>query len=98
MKDFKGEIDVILGESKTKRGRPSTQSKEITKSSEQGTKAGETRATFIVNQSNLDDIKAIAFYERVMIKDAIESALTLFIKDYQRKNGMNYLQAKKPKL
>lgn len=98
MKDFKNEVDVILGENKPKKGRPTTQKKKINKSSEEGTKAGEIRATFIVHQDQLDTLKAIAFHERLMIKEALESALDLFIKDYQKKNGTDYLQTRKQKL
>lgn len=96
MKDFKEELGEILGENKPKKGRPTTQKKQINKSSEEGTKAGEIRATFIVHQDQLDTLKAIAYHERLMIKEALESALNLFIKTYEKKNGTIYLQTKKP--
>ena len=54
-KNFKGGLSSLLGETTTKSkvkptankiGRPQTQFKEITKSSQEGTKENETRATF----------------------------------------------------
>ena len=38
-------------------GRPKTQFREITKSSQEGTKENETRATFIVREDLLDKLK-----------------------------------------
>ena len=60
---------------KAKRGRPVTQTKEITKSSQEGTKENETRATFIMNEELLDKLKAIAYWDRVLIKEVINTAL-----------------------
>ena len=49
-KNFTGGLNSLLGDNdKPKRGRPKTSTKEITKSSQEGTKEKETRATFIVN-------------------------------------------------
>lgn len=62
-----------------KRGRPVTQTKEITKSSQEGTKENETRATFIVNEELLDKIKAIAYWDRVLVKDVLNSALQEYV-------------------
>jgi hypothetical protein len=60
-------------------GRPQTQFKEITKSSQQGTKEGETRATFIVREELLDKLKAIAYWERELAKDTINKALQEYV-------------------
>ena len=51
-KNFTGGLNSLLGDKPTKTkkmGRPVTQTKTITKSSQEGTKENETRATFIVN-------------------------------------------------
>lgn len=69
-----------------KLGRPTTQTKIITKSSQEGTRENETRATFIVNEGLLDDIKAIAYWERSMIKDILDSALRDAVAKYKRQN------------
>lgn len=87
-KDFKGGLGSLLGESeKPKRGRPKTQDKEITKSSQEGTKVNETRATFIVNEELLEKLKSIAYWERSLIKDEINKALEDRIEKYEKKNG-----------
>jgi hypothetical protein len=87
-KNFKGGFDSLLGDNeKPKRGRPKTQDKEITKSSQEGTKVNETRATFIVNEELLDKLKAIAYWERTLIKDEINKALEDRLEKYEKKNG-----------
>lgn len=70
-----------------KRGRPQTNFREIEKSSQEGCKESETRATFIVNQADLEQIKAMAYWERIQIKDAINQALREYIERYEAKNG-----------
>ena len=75
-KDFKGGIDSLLGKPiPRKRGRPKTQFKEITKTSQIGTKEGEIRATLLINETQLETIKALAWYERRKIKDVVSEAL-----------------------
>lgn len=80
--------DRPLREDKSRKvGRPVTQFKEITKSSQEDTKEKETRATFIVNENLLEKIKAVAYWDRVMIKDVINTALEETVSKYERKNG-----------
>ena len=88
-KNFTGGLDSLLGEQplKTKRGRPATSTREITKSSQEGTKEGETRATFIVKEELVDKLKAIAYWDRMKIKDVIASALEEAVNKYEKKNG-----------
>ena len=82
-KDFKGGLDSLLQDTRekkpvpkhVKRGRPRTNLKTITKSSQEGTVEGETRATFIVGEELLEKIKAVAYWERKMIKEVISEAL-----------------------
>ena len=64
-------------------GRPVTNKKEITKTSQEGTKSGETRATFIVKEDLLEDLKAIAFWDRVLIKDVVNRALAAEVAKYK---------------
>jgi len=80
-KNFTGGLNSLLGDQpeKPKRGRPVTQTKEITKSSQEGTKENETRATFIINEELLDKLKAIAYWDRVLIKDAVNTALQDYV-------------------
>ena len=86
-KSFTGGLNSLLGEQaeKPKRGRPQTVFKEITKSTQEGTKEGETRATFIIKEELLDKLKAISYWDRVKLKDALNTAL------------QDYIDKKKPK-
>ena len=88
-KNFTGGLNSLLGDQpeKPKRGRPVTQTKEITKSSQEGTKENETRATFIMNEELLDKLKAIAYWDRVLIKDVVNTALQETVAKYEKKNG-----------
>jgi len=88
-KSFTGGLDSLPGDQpqRPKRGRPVTQTKEITKSSQEGTKEGETRATFIVKEGLLEKLKAIAYWERILIKEVVASALEEAIARYEKKNG-----------
>ena len=79
---------LLLQDEKGKRGRPKTQFKEITKSSQEGTKVNETRATFIVNEDLLEKLKALAYWDRVLIKDVINTALQDIVTNYESKNGI----------
>lgn len=76
-KTFKGGLGSLLGDKPEalKKGRPVTQTKVITKTSQEGTKEGETRATFIISEELLGKIKADAYWKRVLIKDIIHKAL-----------------------
>ena len=88
-KNFTGGLSSLLGEQPEtpKRGRPVTQTKEITKSSQEGTKENETRATFIINEDLLDKLKAIAYWDRSLIKEVINTALQDVVAKYEKKNG-----------
>ena len=72
---------------KKKVGRPVTQFKEITKSSQEGTKENETRATFIVGEELLDKLKAMAYWDRLLIKEVINSALQEAVDKHEKKHG-----------
>ena len=88
-KNFTGGLSSLLGEQpdKPKRGRPVTQTKEITKSSQEGTKENETRATFIINEELLEKLKAMAYWDRVLIKEVVNTALQEAIAKYEKRNG-----------
>lgn len=88
-KNFTGGLNSLLGDQpeKPKRGRPVTQTKEIIKSSQEGTKENETRATFIINEELLEKLKAIAYWDRVLIKDVVNTALQETVAKYEKKNG-----------
>ena len=87
-KDFTGGLNSLLGDNpKPKRGRPKTSTRVVTKSSQEGTKENETRATFILNEELLEKVKAIAYWDRVLIKDVVNTALQEIVVKYEKKNG-----------
>ena len=80
-------MDNIQENDKRRVGRPQTQFKEVNKTSEEGTKENETRATFIVKQELLEKIKTIAYWERIMIKDVINQSLQDAVDKYESEKG-----------
>lgn len=86
--DLSNEDKAKREKEKRKVGRPQTVFKTITKSSQEGTKENETRATFIVDEALLDKLKAIAYWDRVLIKEVINSALQDVVAKYEKKNGI----------
>ena len=88
-KNFTGGLNSLLGDQpeKPKRGRPVTQTKELNSSSQEGTKEKETRATFIINEELLDKLKSIAYWDRLLIKDVINTSLKDTVDRYEKKNG-----------
>ena len=90
-KDFTGGLDSLLGgapiQRKETRGRKKTVNREITKSSQEGTREGETRATFIVKEDLLENLKGISYWERRMIKEVIGEALGDYVARYEKEKG-----------
>lgn len=64
---------------KKKQGRPRTNFKEIKLSSETGTKVGDIRATFIVNEIVLSRIREHSMKEGKLLKDIVNEAFTLYL-------------------
>ncbi len=90
-KDFKSGLNILLGEDKT----PEPAKREITKTSQIGTKPGETRATFIINEDTLEDLKALAWYERKTIKQVLNEALQGYIKNIKNIKHVKTLYKKR---
>ncbi len=76
----------------TKPGRPRTNFKTVTKTSQVGTRENETRATFIVNEELLGILKQIAHIERIAIKDALNEALVVYIDQYKKQKKDDYVE------
>jgi hypothetical protein len=88
-KNFSGGLSSLLGES-AEAEMPTIKEKAnriITKTSQEGTKENETRATFIVNEELLEKVKAVAYWERMLLKDVINSAIEDSLAKYVKKNG-----------
>jgi len=90
-KDFKGGLNILLGEDKAL--EPAK--REITKTSQIGTKPGETRATFIINEDILEDLKALAWFERKTIKQVLNEALQGYIKNIKNIKHVKTLYKKR---
>ena len=88
-KDFKGGLNSLFGNEEQKSDKDSTnsQGKEITKSSQKGTKQNEIRATFIVDEGKLEKLKAVAYWDRLKIKEVVSNALNEYLENYEKKNG-----------
>ena len=52
-----------------------------------GLKGSETRATFIVDENLLEKLKAVAYWERLNIKDVINDTFINYLEAYERQNG-----------
>lgn len=87
-KDFSAGLSSLLGEGPAKK-RPGPDRKAETpkRSAKQGTLPGETRATFIVSDDTLTKVKALAYWQRCMIKDVVETALQDAIAKHEKDNG-----------
>lgn len=72
---------IRYGMMNSKRGRPKTSTRVITKSSQEGTKDGYTRATFIVREDLLEKIKNFAYNNNKQIKQVIEEAFIWYLKE-----------------
>lgn len=84
MGKFKNNLGELLGSSEqvAKVGaeyRKKSVAREAGKASDLGCKESETRATFIVNEELLDKLKAVAYWERIKIKEAIDEALSDYL-------------------
>jgi hypothetical protein len=88
-KNFSGGLSSLLGETPVVENQIAKEktNRIITKTSQEGTKENETRATFIVNEDLLEKIKAVAYWERKLLKDVINSAIEDSLTKYVKKNG-----------
>lgn len=55
----------------------------------------EVRATFIIDKNLLNNLKSIAYWDRLLIKDVLNQALNDYIDKYEIKNGEIKLMPKK---
>lgn len=53
------------------------------KSTQKGLPIGWTRATFIIGEEVNKKLKALAYWRRITVKEVVDEALTLYIKDKQ---------------
>lgn len=76
-KNFKASFDDLLGG-----GNPKEEKQKRKKDN-----AKETKSTFVIRCDQLDQLRAISYMERKMIKNVLEEALSLYIERYEKDNG-----------
>ncbi len=85
-------VDALIRDT---RGKQSKQSKQrllekqkcvITKTSQEGLKEGWTRATFIMREHLLEKLKAQAYWERIEIKELINTIFSSYFKSSKIKS------------
>jgi hypothetical protein len=59
------------------------------KTSQKGLKDGWIRATFILRKDYLEDLKALAYWERKKIKEVIDEALRLYLRRKEKRASIN---------
>jgi hypothetical protein len=64
-----------------KPGRPITNRRDITKSSQEGLPEGWTRASFIIREDILEKLKDYAYTDRKQIKEVVTEALETYLKN-----------------
>jgi hypothetical protein len=71
-----------------RRGRPPLYPGRVANnSSEDGLPEGEIRATLILHKAAVEQMKAIAYWDRVLIRDVFQDAVDKHIQDYIKKHG-----------
>lgn len=78
-------FDSLLGESKVEREKDLNKKPE--KKGKEPQRSDEVRATFIVKRRNLEKLKAMAYWERKLIKEELNEAIEDRIRSYERKKG-----------
>ena len=87
-KTFSGGLNSLLGEAdKPKAKKAPLSQRKVKKTSELGLQEGLTRATFILSEDVLEKLKALAYWERLKIKEAHEEAINEYLAKYEKKHG-----------
>ncbi len=66
---------------------PEVEVSEPVASVKRGLKGNETRATFIVDENLLEKLKAIAYWERLNIKEVINDMILNYIDTFEKQKG-----------
>jgi hypothetical protein len=101
-KSFRGGLDSLLGTDEEEEVQPSPQQPTATKSAPSARAASnaasmsakaidekeeESRTTLVLPVSLMDKVKAVAYWERLTLKDVVLSALEDYLKAYEKKQG-----------
>uniref|UniRef100_UPI001BB292E8 hypothetical protein n=1 Tax=Larkinella sp. C7 TaxID=2576607 RepID=UPI001BB292E8 len=82
-KNFTGGLGALLGDSPKQEDKPAAE----TPAAPALATDAETRATFIVNESDLEKLRSIAYWDRLLIKDVLAMAISKHIAEYEEVNG-----------
>lgn len=88
-KNFKGGFDALLGDN-------NDLEKELKEKIKSDKKGVEIRATFLVDSKQQEKIKAIAYWERKMLKTVLYEALENYINSYESSKGKIMLPREYP--
>lgn len=77
-KNFKGGLDSLLQNTTGANPNVST----TLSPQNNSTKPNELRATFIVREDYLEKIKAVAYWDRILVKDVMNIALGQYLEKY----------------
>ena len=80
-KTFRGGIDSVLGEVSRE------ESPAPVKRKPDAPQPGEKRATFHIAEEMLDKVKAIAYWERLTIKEVVNEAFANYVVNYEQSKG-----------
>ena len=83
-KNFSQGLNSLLGENQEIASEKENMPTKIAKNNLK--KEDEIRATFIINEKLLEKLKAIAYWERLKIKDVVNNALVEAVKKYEKEN------------
>ncbi|WP_051219317.1 hypothetical protein [Flavobacterium frigidarium] len=91
-KSFSNGLNSLLGDTNKPEtvpaaAEPKENSKKAVQAPQADAKGIETRATFIVQEELLEKMRAIAYWDRMLIKDIINEALESYITRHEKKNG-----------
>ena len=81
-KTFRGGIDSVLGE--VNREEPPAKAKR----KPDAPQPGEKRATFHIAEDLLSKVKAIAYWERLTIKEVVNEAFANYVANYEQNKGI----------
>lgn len=86
-KSFKGGFDSLLGGADHKEEAPQKKVRLRRRGPKPTHEAPVVRATFILDEADLDKFKAIAYWERRNISQQMRQAIAEYVKAYEKKNG-----------
>lgn len=79
---FEGGFDSLMGDLSKRDNKEVVHKIEPVESFEK-----EIKATFLISDALVEKLRAIAYWERILIKDIVHTSFSNFVKEYEKKNG-----------